>query len=74
VLQGPKRGQWPGVSVFVRDGDQARHLMTQIANYPDDEIGCGLDPISPVWNVFDLLSEGRGDWLPSNQYPGRDRG
>lgn len=23
--------------------------------------------------VFDLLPEGRGDWLPDNDYPGRQR-
>jgi hypothetical protein len=33
-----------------------------------------MDLISPVWNVFDLLPSGRGEWLPDNSYPGRARG
>ena len=72
-VEGPKGGQWPAVSVFVRDGDSVRHFFTESAGYPDGAEG-GMDQVSPVWNVFDLLPEGRGDWLPDNIYPGRARG
>jgi hypothetical protein len=24
----------------------------------------GIDPYSPVWNLFDLTPAGRGDWFP----------
>lgn len=72
-VEGPKGGQWPAVSVFVRDGDSVRHFFTECARYPDGAEG-GMDQVSPVWNVFDLLPEGRGDWLPDNIYPGRGRG
>ncbi len=30
--------------------------------------------MSPVWNVFDLLPSGRGDWFADNTYPGARRG
>jgi len=26
----------------------------------------GIDLLSPVWNVLDLLPAGRGDWEPSD--------
>jgi predicted dithiol-disulfide oxidoreductase (DUF899 family) len=50
------------------DGDQVRHVLTQSADYPDRSPR-GIDLLSPVWNVFDLLPSGRGDWLPNNIYP-----
>jgi predicted dithiol-disulfide oxidoreductase (DUF899 family) len=25
----------------------------------------GIDLLSPVWHVLDLLPSGRGDWMPS---------
>jgi predicted dithiol-disulfide oxidoreductase (DUF899 family) len=44
---------------------------------PDDEIICSwpqprhVDTIWPLWNVFDLLPQGRGsDWYPANNYAG----
>jgi predicted dithiol-disulfide oxidoreductase (DUF899 family) len=66
-------GQWPAVSVFARAGDQVRHVLTQTADFPD-RTGRGIDLLSPVWNVLDLLPAGRGEWLPDNTYPGTDRG
>jgi predicted dithiol-disulfide oxidoreductase (DUF899 family) len=29
----------------------------------------GLDLLSPVYNVLDLTSEGRGNWYASLEYP-----
>jgi predicted dithiol-disulfide oxidoreductase (DUF899 family) len=72
-LEGVHGGQWPGISVFTRDGRQVRHVLTESAEYPDGT-GNGNDLLTPVWNVFDLLPEGRGEWLPDNTYPGRARG
>ena len=66
-------GQWPAVSVFARDGDEVRHVLTQFADYPDGTAGA-IDLLSPVWNTFDLLPAGRGEWLPDNDYPGDARG
>jgi predicted dithiol-disulfide oxidoreductase (DUF899 family) len=72
-VEGPQGGQWPAVSVFARDGNHVRHVLTQCADYPDGS-SRGIDLLSPVWNVFDLLPDGRDDWLPDNTYPGRTRG
>ena len=52
-----------------RDGDEVRHVLTQFADYPDGTAGA-IDLLSPVWNTFDLLPAGRGEWLPDNDYPG----
>lgn len=34
----------------------------------------GIDALSPVWNILDLLPSGRGEWLLDNTYPGAARG
>lgn len=72
-VEGPRGGQWPGVSVFARDGDDVRHVVTQLAPFADGRNG-GIDLLSPVWHLLDLMPSGRGDWLPDNAYPGRARG
>ena len=43
-------------------------MLTQFADYPDGTAGA-IDLLSPVWNTFDLLPAGRGEWLPDNDYP-----
>jgi predicted dithiol-disulfide oxidoreductase (DUF899 family) len=65
--------QRPMVSVFTAEGDEVRHFYTLPANFLDDAQG-GIDPLSPVWNVLDLLPQGRGDWYAGNDYAGRLRG
>ncbi|WP_020666138.1 DUF899 family protein [Amycolatopsis nigrescens] len=72
-VEGPRGGQFPAVSVFTRRGDQVRHSYTQSADFPD-RAQRGIDLLSPVWNVWDLLPSGRGEWLPDNTYPGAGRG
>lgn len=72
-VEEPGGGQWPAVSAFVREGGEARHFLTVAAPFPDGS-NRGMDLLSPVWNVFDLLPQGRGEWLPDNRYPGRGRG
>ena len=49
------------------------HVLTQFADYPDGTAGA-IDLLSPVWNTFDLLPAGRGEWLPDNDYPVMRRG
>jgi predicted dithiol-disulfide oxidoreductase (DUF899 family) len=71
--EGSRGGQVPAFSVFVRQGDQVRHAYTQSANFPDGSERA-IDRMSAVWNAFDLLPSGRGDWLPDNTYPGAARG
>ena len=60
-------GQWPTIATFRRDGDEIRHWFSQCADLPEGERG--IDLLTPVWNLFDLLPQGRGDWLPDNTYP-----
>lgn len=57
--------QRPMISVFTAAGDQVRHFYTLPANFHDDAER-GIDALSPVWNVLDLLPSGRGDWYAVN--------
>jgi predicted dithiol-disulfide oxidoreductase (DUF899 family) len=73
AVEAPNGAQLPAVSSFVREGEEVRHVQTRPADFADGSVR-GMDLISPVWNVFDLLASGRGQWLPDNSYPGRTRG
>jgi predicted dithiol-disulfide oxidoreductase (DUF899 family) len=59
--------QNPGISVFRRNGDAIYHFYSQQAN-PVPGRFRGIDPYSPVWNLFDALPEGREDWFPEHFY------
>ena len=60
-------GQLPGVSVFeLRDG-VPKHFYSCGAIMGGDHYR-GMDLLTPVWNFFDLLPGGRGDWFPSLSY------
>lgn len=59
--------QMPGVSVFTRGREGLRHFYS-VSAYLDDGEYRGIDLISPVWQVLDLLPEGRRDWMPSFDY------
>jgi predicted dithiol-disulfide oxidoreductase (DUF899 family) len=59
---GEQRGM---VSVFAAEGDQVRHIYSLSQNFHDDTDG-GIDVLSPVWHVLDLLPTGRGDWEPTS--------
>jgi predicted dithiol-disulfide oxidoreductase (DUF899 family) len=61
------------VSVPSRQGDQTRHVVTESADFPD-RTGRGIDLLSPVWNVLDLVPGGQCEWMPDNTYPGPTRG
>jgi predicted dithiol-disulfide oxidoreductase (DUF899 family) len=52
------------IVVFAKDGDRVRHVYTAHPMLEDRERG--IDLLSPVWNLFDLLPSGRGDWYGSN--------
>lgn len=67
-METPDGRQLPGVSVFLKDGDGAlRHFYTASAMMGDGHAR-GLDLLSPVWNLLDLLPEGRGDFMPRLVY------
>jgi predicted dithiol-disulfide oxidoreductase (DUF899 family) len=52
------------VVVLAKDGDRVRHVYTAHPMLEDRERG--IDLLSPVWHLFDLMPSGRGDWYPSN--------
>jgi predicted dithiol-disulfide oxidoreductase (DUF899 family) len=64
----PDGAQHPGVSVFTKEADgRVRHFYTGEAVLGPDQWR-GVDLLSPVWHLFDLLPQGRGDWFPSLSY------
>jgi len=63
-----EKGQQPGVSVFRRAPDGKIHFTytTEMSRLPGHHRG--IDPFSPVWNLYDLLPEGRENWMPKHFY------
>jgi len=58
----------PGFSVFKKDGEgDVRHVYSQTASFVPG-VQRGLDLLCPVYNVLDLIPEGRGQWWASNEY------
>jgi predicted dithiol-disulfide oxidoreductase (DUF899 family) len=59
----PTGEQMPMLNVFVRDGERFRHTWASELMYaPRDEgmEGRHVDSIWPIWNVLDVIPEGRG--------------
>jgi predicted dithiol-disulfide oxidoreductase (DUF899 family) len=65
--------QHPGISVFSREPDGKIHhfYSTEASLHPGPDGNPnhrGIDLFSPVWNLFDLLPEGRENWSPKLFY------
>jgi len=64
--------QIPALNVFVRRGDRIHHFYnTELlyAPHPDGQDPRHVDPIWPLWNLFDFTPHGRGtDWHPKLKY------
>jgi predicted dithiol-disulfide oxidoreductase (DUF899 family) len=60
--------QWPALSSFTASDGVVYH------RYTTGMIDNSMDLTTAVWHMEDLLPQGRGDWEPSNAYPGRARG
>jgi len=57
------------VSVFRKQPDGSlAHVYSSGAELGPGQRERGIDLLSPVWNLFDLTPEGRGDWYPSFDY------
>jgi predicted dithiol-disulfide oxidoreductase (DUF899 family) len=56
------------LSVFTRAADGAVYHRYTIGAEFDERNNRGIDPYTPVWNLFDLLPQGRGDWYPNHSY------
>lgn len=70
-VRGSAGGLFPAFSVHVRVGSEVRHVLTLPADFPDGSAR-GMDLLSPMWNLLDLLPSGRGDQDPDNTYPVAD--
>lgn len=64
--------EYPGLTVYRRDGDKVRLFYN--AEMPAEAADPGQDPrgavdIAPVWNLLDMTPEGRGvTWYPKLSY------
>jgi predicted dithiol-disulfide oxidoreductase (DUF899 family) len=54
------------VAVFVKDGSKVRNSYLNHAYVMEETRG--IDLLTPVWHLLDLLPSGRGEWNPSNDY------
>jgi predicted dithiol-disulfide oxidoreductase (DUF899 family) len=63
-------GQWPVLNVFVRREGRVHHFYSTEALFVDQPgEPCHLDLMWPLWNLFDLTPEGRGEtWYPQLSY------
>lgn len=52
------------IIVFAKEGERLRHVYTAHPMLEDRERG--IDLLSPIWHLFDLMPSGRADWYPSN--------
>lgn len=52
------------IIVFAKEGERLRHVYTAHPMLADRERG--IDLLSPIWHLFDLMPSGRADWYPSN--------
>jgi predicted dithiol-disulfide oxidoreductase (DUF899 family) len=63
--------QIPALNVFMRRGRKIHHTYSSELLYAPREEGQSprhVDSIWPIWSLFDLTHEGRGDWNPSLRY------
>jgi predicted dithiol-disulfide oxidoreductase (DUF899 family) len=58
----------PAFSVLTLEGADVRFFYTVHASFPPDGAERGIDLMSPVWQVLDLLPQGRGGWYAGNDY------
>lgn len=63
--------QTPVINVFRRTNDGIFHSWASeivFAPWPEGMHPRHADSIWPLWNVFDLTPDGRGDWFPRTTY------
>ena len=63
-----ENGQRPAVSVFRRAPDGKIYFTYTTEMSRGEGHHRGIDPFSPVWHLFDLLPEGRENWMPKHSY------
>ena len=63
-----EEGQLPALSVFLREKNKKIHHFYTTEASLEYRHHRGLDLYTPVWNLLDLLPEGRGEWMPKHFY------
>jgi len=58
-------GQYPVLSVFTKDRNGTIRRFYHKSAILGPSTNRGIDLMSPVWNLFDMLPSGRGEWLPN---------
>jgi len=74
LAEGNDGSQWPMANVFVRRDGVIRHFWGSELFFEPFPTGNTrhIDMLWPIWNVLDLLPEGRGEtWYPSLAYDER---
>ncbi len=70
--EGSDGSQWPTLNVFVRRDAKVFHSWCSELLFTKNEPGQDgrhVDLVWPLWNMFDLIPEGRGaDWNPRLTY------
>ena len=62
--------QLPAMSVFTRTPDDTlQHFSTSEGSLVESHHRA-MDLLTPIWNLLDLLPEGRGVWMPKPSYGG----
>jgi predicted dithiol-disulfide oxidoreductase (DUF899 family) len=71
-IYAPETYSMPGISVFKKDeAGKVRHFYSQGPHF-EPFTQRGLDLLEPLYNVLDLVPEGRGSFLASNSYLSSD--
>jgi predicted dithiol-disulfide oxidoreductase (DUF899 family) len=61
--------QLPACNVFTKDADGIHHFWSAEVLYaPVQGHPRHIDLLWPIWSVFDLTPEGRGNWMPKLAY------
>jgi predicted dithiol-disulfide oxidoreductase (DUF899 family) len=66
----PDGHQIPAANIFIRQNGDIRHFYGAEMLYVDQpgRHPRHVDRIWPIWNLFDMTPEGRGDWGPKLAY------
>jgi predicted dithiol-disulfide oxidoreductase (DUF899 family) len=67
--QTPDGAQMPACNVFTKTGDGMFHFWSAEMLYvPVNGHARHIDLLWPIWSLFDLTPEGRGEWMPKLAY------
>ncbi len=67
-MENARDQQPPAMSVFTSNEKGAIDLFYTTEGSLVERQHRAMDLFTPVWNLFDLLPDGRGDWFPKHFY------